>query len=97
MYFTRFMTVPELTSNLKQLVSQAMVQDDDSQRHILVGKKRGTDSPKTASLIGTQGISFLSYWFLLMDCIPFSFTNGILLFVCLIIGLMPACKNLSPS
>jgi len=33
------LTVPELTSNLKQLVSQAMVQDDDSQRHILVGKR----------------------------------------------------------
>lgn len=35
----RGFTVEELTSNLKELVTQAIVQDDDSQKHILVGKR----------------------------------------------------------
>lgn len=32
-------TVEELTANLKELVTQAIVADDDSQKHILVGKR----------------------------------------------------------
>ncbi|XP_052268392.1 uncharacterized protein LOC127869771 [Dreissena polymorpha] len=32
-------TVNELTANLKELVTQAIVADDDSQKHILVGKR----------------------------------------------------------
>lgn len=32
-------TVHELTANLKELVTQAIVADDDSQKHILVGKR----------------------------------------------------------